>query len=378
MKVGWLEIINIIMIFQLLLFTAFLFFRKTQYISNYIFGIHLFSQAAGIFQTLSYLQRDFIIIENPHLSFIGYPFVFLWGPTFYLYVKSIAYKDFKLRWKYILHIVPFIIILLLFSFTLYPNSAAAKRVILNDSSYFFFSNNFRIDLVLRIQIIFYIFGAYNVLFKVKKNLKENYSLISKTNLSWLEFIVFGYTVCYIISILSIYTGFYLKGTNIVLLLGSFIQFFIYFNIIFFKAWTQPEIFLRIEENVKYKKSKLTKEEAQCWINKLNEFVTISKPYLNPEITLNQLAEAININPKLLSQIINEYFNQNFYDYINRLRIEESKKMLLDSSNSKNVLEILYENGFNSKATFNRVFKNETGLSPTEFRKRNLKTKTILK
>ena len=72
---------------------------------------------------------------------------------------------------------------------------------------------------------------------------------------------------------------------------------------------------------------------------------------------------------MLSQIINEYFEQNFQDYINKQRIEESKKYLLDKVKRKTVLEILYEVGFNTKSSFNIAFKKTTGLTPTEFKKK---------
>jgi len=371
MKVDWLDIINIIMIFQLLIFAVFLFIKSTNHTSNYILGIHIFAQAAGIFTGLASLQTEFFFNDHPHLALIGFPYVFLWGPSFYLYVKSIAYKDFKLKWIDLLHALPAFLLLLFFSFTFYFHAAGAKRIILDDPSYPFFSNRILIDLILRTQVLVYIIKSFYILFEVRKKLKEDYSSISKMNFSWLVFVVSGYTICYIISVSFIYAEFYLKNFSRVLLLGNFFQYFIYFNIIFFKAWSRPEIFRKIEENVKYKYSGLTKETAHGWIKKLEEYTSVNKPYLNPEITITQLAENIDIHPRLLSQIINEYFGLNFFDYTNRLRIEESKKMLLDNSSGKNVLEILYDSGFNSKATFHRAFKKETGLSPTEYRKKNL-------
>jgi AraC-like DNA-binding protein len=369
MKVDWLELINIIFISQLLIFTIFLWGKKTHHVSNYIFGAHLFSQAAGLFYGFGILQHHFFYVDNPHLSFIGYPFAFLWGPTFYFYVKSIAYKDFKLKWKRLIDIAPFLLILLYFSFTFYFYSAAAKRVILNDPSYLFFSYHYYIDMMLRLQIIFYIIKSYQILFAVRKEIGENYSSISGMNLSWLNFVIIGYSVCFLISISFIYTEFYLKNFSRYLYLGNFMQFFIYFNIIFFKAWNHPEIFRRIPEEKKYKHSRLTKNEAEYWVNKLSEHFAANKPFLNPQYTLNQLAKDIDVQPKILSQVINENFNQNFFDYINHFRIEEAKRMLRDLSNAQNVLQILYESGFDSKATFNRAFKKETGLTPTGYRKK---------
>lgn len=378
MNVGWVEIVNIIIIFQLLVFSAFLLFRKKHFLSNYILGAFLISQSIGLFSGLIDIQKNFFYSNNPHVFFIGYPFVFLWSPTFYFYIKSIVFKNYRLKSIQILHLIPFLICLLFFSVTYYFFSAETKKIILNDSSYFYFSHHELIDVILRIQVLFYVILSVKILYSIRKKLKENYSSISKTNISWLNFIIIGYIVCYLISVAFVYTEFYLKDFDRILYLGNTLQFFIYFNIIFFKAWEQPEIFKDIEEGTKYKNSKLTKEEAKEWIDRLNDFVLVKKPYLDPELTLNQFAEKLVIPSRILSQILNEYFGQNFFDYINRLRIEDAKRVLCDTSSNKNVLEILYESGFNSKATFNRVFKKETGLSPTEYKKKFAETGISIK
>lgn len=367
MKVDLLDLINIIMIFQLLIFTAFLLGKKKHHISDYFLGIHLFAQAAGIYTTLSFMQYEFFYVENPHFVLIGYPFVFLWGPTFYFYVKTVAYKDFKLKWIHSVHIILFLIFLIFFCFTFYFYSPETKRIILNDPAYTFFSNRILIDAVLRLQVLFYIIKANYILFNVRDSLKSSYSSISKSNFSWLGFIVIGYTICFIISITFIYLEFYLDVFSRYIFLGNFLQFFIFFNIIFFKGWAQPEIFHRIDEKSKYKSSRLSKDESVMWIDKLNADMAEKKYYLNPDLTLEELAGNLDIPPRILSQVINEYFRNNFYDYINKLRIEESKRMIADASCKKSILEILYDAGFNSKATFNRVFKKETGLTPTEYR-----------
>ena len=94
----------------------------------------------------------------------------------------------------------------------------------------------------------------------------------------------------------------------------------------------------------------------------------NKPFLNPDLNLRDLASEISIPPRHLSQVLNEYFNQNFFDFISRYRIEECKKMLLTSSGRKTVLEIMYTVGFNSKSAFNKAFKKHTGITPSQFKK----------
>lgn len=371
MKVGLLEIIYIVLTFQLLVFSVFLFSSKAKKISNYILGVQLFSQAAGIFSGFTFIQIDYFYEYNPHLFFLGYSFMFLWGPTFYLYVKSAAYKDFRLKFINILDFLPFIIISLYIICTYLPLSSEEKRFLVKNHSYPIYTYSFYLDMFVRVQVFFYIIKSILVLFSIRKKLKENFSSIPKTNFYWIQFLIIGFISSFLLTVpLIIIFSYLLHMPGPFLTLAVITPYFIYFNIIFYKAWYQPELFAGVEENVKYKSSKLTKEEAENWIVKLNNFVEINKPHLNPDLTLNQLAEDLEIPARVLSQIINEYFNQNFYDYINRLRIEESKRMLLDSSNKMTVLEILYEVGFNSKSTFNNIFKKMTGLTPTEYRKGN--------
>ena len=102
-----------------------------------------------------------------------------------------------------------------------------------------------------------------------------------------------------------------------------------------------------------------------------------KPYRNNELTLPMLAELLGISTNNLSQILNEGFGENFYKFINRYRIEESQRLLLDPSFMHfNILGIAFEAGFNSKATFNKTFKEIVGISPSEFLK-NYQNEEIL-
>ena len=92
-----------------------------------------------------------------------------------------------------------------------------------------------------------------------------------------------------------------------------------------------------------------------------------KPYLNNELTLPMLAEQLEISTNNLSQILNEGFGENFYKFINRYRIEESQRLLQDPALAHfNILGIAFEAGFNSKATFNKTFKEIVGISPSTF------------
>ncbi len=123
-----------------------------------------------------------------------------------------------------------------------------------------------------------------------------------------------------------------------------------------------------EVKKRYKNSTLSKEHKNDISEKLDRLVIDQKYYQTPNLTIKHLSQKLDIHSKFLSQVINEIHNQNFCDYINTLRIEEAKSLLKDKETDyKTILEVCYKVGFNSKSTFNAVFKKQTGLTPTAFR-----------
>ena len=100
---------------------------------------------------------------------------------------------------------------------------------------------------------------------------------------------------------------------------------------------------------------------------LNNYIEDEKPYLEFEISLQDLSDKLSISPRNLSHIINKKYERNFYDFINHYRIELVKLSLQESN--KPIKEIMYDCGFSNKATFNSIFKKNIGLTPTQFREK---------
>ena len=121
-------------------------------------------------------------------------------------------------------------------------------------------------------------------------------------------------------------------------------------------------------NKPYSGSLLKEDDKQHYIGLLNDYIIREKPYLNNQLTLSQLASSVNIPLHHLSRIINEHFNQNFFDFINQYRVNEFINRLSDSKyNNYSLLAIAFDCGFNSKTTFNRYFKKAVGFTPSEFK-----------
>ena len=100
---------------------------------------------------------------------------------------------------------------------------------------------------------------------------------------------------------------------------------------------------------------------------IEERMTVHKDYLNPSLTLSEFASLCKIPTRTVSQQINHGLNTTFHDFINQYRVSEVKRKLNSSERNKYTLEsIAYDSGFNSKATFNRIFKKFTGVSPSKY------------
>ena len=108
------------------------------------------------------------------------------------------------------------------------------------------------------------------------------------------------------------------------------------------------------------------------VRELNVLMETEKIYMDSELSLTHLAEKIDVSTNHLSMLLNEYIGKNFYDYINNFRVEEVKSRLRDPSYQKQTLSSIGGDcGFNSKSAFNRIFKNLTGKTPSEFQNSSL-------
>jgi AraC-like DNA-binding protein len=205
-------------------------------------------------------------------------------------------------------------------------------------------------------------------------IKDTLSSIEKVQLSWLIFVLSGFFVKYTFDMwYSI--GFMVTQKFLLLpLVLSRIALFLFLNIMIFKVLRQPQLFCGIEDGKNGKRFSLSKAVSKQYIAKLSAFMDKSKPYLDPDITLYDLAKQVNIPARSLSEVINCHLGKNFYEFINSYRIKESQKMLTDPSTyQRTVLEILYEVGFNNKSVFNNTFKKSTGMTPSQFRQLKLQS-----
>jgi len=121
---------------------------------------------------------------------------------------------------------------------------------------------------------------------------------------------------------------------------------------------------KVEDTVEQNNDTAMVEEIN---GKLLLYIENEKPYLNSELSLQDLADKLDVKRHHLSNVINQNHNKNFYEFINQYRITEVKAMLTDPENKHlKLISLAYDAGFNSKATFNRIFKQTTNMTPSQF------------
>jgi AraC-like DNA-binding protein len=374
MKLQLIDIVNIVALFQLLVFIFFLTRRKSNRDSNFweqpnrLLSMFLFIQVFVIFSyECLHLQQD-VIHVSPHLFYLGTPFFYLAAPVFYFYVRSVAFSDFRFRVIDILHAAPFLAVVIIFASRFYFLSSHAKIILLTQGEVFSPQFWIAFNLMFFIQFFVYFLIDIRILKYYRVEIKQQYSSVQNINLSWLTFILYGFILAWLSSVAAFISRNYILFMFDEIQLFNCLAFFCFFNYIFYKGLSQPEIFSGIVEKPRYGTSRLTPAEGEVYFLKLQSYMTHMRPYMNPTLTLKDLAAQLSISQRYLSQVINESAHQNFYDFVNRYRIEEAKKLLSDESVKKNIMETLFEVGFNSKSSFNTAFKKVTGVTPTHFKK----------
>lgn len=127
--------------------------------------------------------------------------------------------------------------------------------------------------------------------------------------------------------------------------------------------------LHDQNNITKKKPLLDKKTATALVKKVLEHTESEKPYLNPSVSLRELAGQVNIHPNQLSWLLNEYIGKKFNEFINHYRLEYFKERAKKPENAHiSIIGLAYESGFNSKTVFNTFFKKEMGMTPAEYLK----------
>jgi len=368
------EIAAFIGIFLVLVLALFLFTVKTKNkLSNYLLAFFLFTNALD---AIKFLQHGFPV-NFINLEAFRWSSNYIVSASFYLYVLSVCYTNFRFKPKHIIHLIPFLVFNAFMMWGIYFNDRPAKIKFINgmnDMPFFQF-------LLFLFEVLFqiYFIASFLAIRKAKKVYLENYTNPNISALNALYKITILYYVLHFI-VLTRWLVTYIFGFGEI---RAWIVTIDGFAFLFCTCWylfvalNNPDFFRGVNSDLKLieeviseeKSSPEIDEEKNTQIEALKEFMIKNEPYLDSSLTIQNLAEQVQMPVKELSALINLYMNKHFFDFINEYRIEKAKEILKDSSKKElTILEILYEVGFNSKSSFSTSFKKYTGTTPTEFRK----------
>lgn len=367
------DFLLIIAVFECLFLLFLVLVKMNKQPSDWLLANILIINAVTIF--LSWMEIYNRENDYPFPFFINTstPFILLHGPALWLYVKSLTSEKFSLKAKYLFHTIPFLIFFSLLGIVSYSLPPAEK--ILSDSEQLF-QQQLSYPVTIFAILVFtqsYILSGLLHIRNYKQKAKTFFSSLERFNLKWLRFVLLSAMVFYAtISITYILDYFLSIFPYKILQLTGFSIASIYILVLGFQGLKQGNIFSshhlhQLPEAKTPDKSKPLQKKEEQFVSRLLEYMDEKEPFLNPDLTLGTLAEKLNVMPEYLSEILNRHLNSNFFDFINHFRIEKFKTLCkTKKKETLTLLAIAFECGFNSKATFNRVFKNRVGMTPGEY------------
>ncbi|SNZ00191.1 helix-turn-helix domain-containing protein [Flagellimonas pacifica] len=321
------------------------------------------------------INRANYMFTYPHTYLMSSWASFLYGPLLYFYFK-ITTQKYKFKKLDLLHFLPTIVLIGYLTFTVYLFTAESKvQLMLNriqnglnpqDSA--------RLLLIVVLKIISLTVYGYFIRKVYLKSKREK--LLDAKNQTWQKnvyhihiFYVFTYTAYGILIVNGYSTGALYNAS-----VASMALMVLYVG---YSANIQPDVFSGAYDYTnrlfpKYEKSGLTPSLSAELRENLLLLFAVDKIYKENNINLDMVAQKLNTTRHNTSQIINEHFNVSFHEFVNMYRIKEAKQLLLeDKSRRLNIINVAYEVGYNNKVTFNKAFKRDTQLTPSQYQKRAL-------
>lgn len=313
--------------------------------------------------------------RNPAIIILDILYWVLIGPSLYVYIDLVTTSGKKLKWKYLWHLIPTAVVLIGFHemyigkdvilLTEYKANNAFEKFAVY--VWYFNSPLYYVVCILKIR-------------SHRQRVKNYYSYTKNVDLKWLNYLVYGFAAYLLYGFIRnvLFMFFKIQMPAEIFTYSWLIMVLYIFGIGLF-GFRQRGVFAdshkkTTEENTSklaephYEKSGLSNVESKQILERLKELMKTEKPYVDSELNLRHLAQAIGTTSHKLSQVINEQLNCNFFEFVNKYRIEEAKTALLAPENKDlKIIAIAYDCGFNSKSTFYTAFKKITSQTPSEYR-----------
>lgn len=318
---------------------------------------------------------------NAALSSLSANFFFLFGftlllqgPLLYGFTKASVYRDFSLRWRHGLHLLPALLYPVYMAAIYYRHDETYKLAFVHDWSAVI--RNPWFDGVIwaqRLSVFGYSLLCVNKLYEYIRYLRNTDVPSGKVDIQWLKLLLIGFLTVNSWLLLGLLESRLLK-LGLASPMGiaeSYIRFAL-MSLLVVYLLRNSHGFTDISKELTIADSPTEPAPYTDVLNRLVTFMENEKPYREPNITLERLAARLNVSPKLLSATINRKLHKNFFEMIRHYRVEEAKVRLTDVSESNHSIgDVMKACGFNSKSVFNQAFKQAVGVTPSRYRQQHL-------
>ena len=346
-------------------FLSLLFFlRKKKHPAMITLGIYVFLFSIGLLES-GYSREHAGILKQVFFSFIANANL-LYGPLVYLFIRYLENQRLSQRLVWI-HCSPFFlffvadVLFILGAFVIDPQTGEVLDLLAFE--------------VLVIQLLLYSFVSLRRFRRIRNNLLNTYSAINDGDLRWVLYLLYFITGIYVLSFA--FTHLLLAGVisdeSVFVVIQLMVALFTY--LLGYRLFVRPAFFFigradgAIKNgNTRYQKSGLKSEEAETRLHELVNYMKSRKPFTNPELTIFDVAAAMQISRNHLTEILNVYGGKTFNEFINTYRVEEAKRLLREhASDTLSVSGIGRQAGFKSPNAFFTNFKKMTGQTPAAWK-----------
>jgi AraC-like DNA-binding protein len=306
-------------------------------------------------------------------------------PLYYWYIKLLTVET-NYQWKN-LHLLTPAFFISIFSFVLYQFMSENERMdyilgfLLKSKTDITYTNLMLIQkynyiigrVIFAIQVSLILYFGQKLVRNYNKQISNFYSNLESKSILWVNFILFSLVITSVVSIVFNVIGrSFFMGSKTLLIIPSII-FSVLLFIIGLQGYMQNHSVFDFEQDEQKDKDIVPKSYNSNRLDeKLTELFVKDAIYKNPDLKITHLSEKLHTNRTYISKHINTQYSCTFNDFVNRYRIEEAKRLLSDESSQNFSLNYVSEkSGFGSMGTFMRVFREFEGITPGQFREKNL-------
>ncbi len=335
---------------------------KTKSINPFLGSIFLIIALYGFKNQIYGVQNG--ITGNSYYLFVPISFITAIGPFFYLYVQSMINKNFRWTYRQVIHFIPAVAFWILYVVPAISSRPLRESIMSTPFEPLFGHTEQIISVILGFTFLIIAYSNYRQWIKVTPT---NHLKLKR----WIHRFSIVMTSLFAIWGFIIAINFWVFEFGITTL--TYNPLWIAFTLVLiwfaFEVSRDPKFFLIHGKGYLGSNISLDKGEMDMIRQRLENIMKEEKPYIDPELSLNKLADSLKVNNKYLSALLNTGIGKNFYDFINCYRIEEVKNLLKNDENKNYTIEaIANKAGFKSKSSFNSAFKRHTKMTPREFMK----------